>query len=760
MAFARLQFLAPTAALLIFIAALASSFYSLRDDYAKVLGANKENLSWTAAQAEVEILRFMTEVERYARDDPGSSKEGLLRRLDILWSRLGLFTEGEVGRRLLSFPEAEARILPIFDVLEREEPAIVALERGDFETAQRVEEALRARMDGIHDLTIRVMQSEERRFADLRLHQQRNHLALQVFSAGAIVSGALLLFALARINRKNSLQAREMTALALQAEAASESKSQFLAMMSHEVRTPLNGILGMISLLLDGKLEHKQRHYAESARQSGEALLDILNDILDFSRLEAGKLEMEEKVFDLEQLVHNVVRLFGPQADDRRLFLNFEVLPGVPRYIKGDPGRLRQVVLNLVGNAIKFTRRGGVSIQVSAQQTGDAAAVLSFVVVDTGIGIPEEKRDSIFDSFAQADARTSRKYGGTGLGLAICKRLVALMGGSINCDSQPGVGSTFSFTARMRVPAYEEIPQERATAAVSQGTALRPGVRVLVVEDSPTNLELAVIMLEKLGCSVLTATNGREALETLADRTVDMVLMDLQMPEMDGFEATARMRTLAAPVCNLPIIALTANAMRGDRQRCLRAGMNDYLSKPLRRDDLERVVAAWAPPPARGAQAGPTCRPLSLHQSARAREDSGMPQPTAAPAALDPAVLRSLARETSPEAVPRMLTRFLDEMPARLAAICEGLAEEEGSKETLASVQRHCHSLKSAAATFGAMTLSERAKQMEEAAKASDRAACRTLCADLPGLVAACELAVSALLRAGENPPAVEAPAA
>ncbi|MEQ9608912.1 MAG: ATP-binding protein, partial [Kiloniellaceae bacterium] len=433
MAFARLQFLLPTTALLVFIIALASGFYSLRSDYAKVLGANKENLSWTAAQAEVEILRFMTEVERYGRGDPGSGKQELIDRLDILWSRLGMFTEGEVGRRLLAFPGAESRIRPIFEVLEREEQAIVDLQPGDVAAVERIEAALRERLDGIHELTIGVMQSEERRFADLRDHQQRNHLALQVFSAGAIFSGGLLLFSLVRMNRKNLQQAREMMQLALKAEAASESKSQFLAMMSHEVRTPLNGILGMINVLLDGKLEQKQRHYAESARQSSEALFDILNDILDFSRLEAGKLEMEETVFDLEKLVLSTVRLFGPQAADRRLFLTFEILPGAPRYIKGDPGRLRQVILNLVGNAMKFTRRGGVSIQVSGRSNGAGTASLAFVINDTGIGIAEDKQESVFDSFAQADARTNRKFGGTGLGLAICKRLVGLMGGSIGC---------------------------------------------------------------------------------------------------------------------------------------------------------------------------------------------------------------------------------------------------------------------------------------------------------------------------------------
>ncbi|GAB4393553.1 MAG: hypothetical protein Tsb0032_13420 [Kiloniellaceae bacterium] len=763
MAFARLQFLIPTTALAIFIVALGINFYSLRSDYANVQATNKENLSWTAAQAEVEVLLFLNELERYGRGDPQVDKNDLLRRLDILWSRLALFTEGEVGRRLLAFPEAESRILPLFDLLEREEPTIAVLERGDFDAIDRIDAELQYRLEGIHDLTVRVMQSEERRFADLREHQENNHQALQVFAVGAILSGGLLLFALARANRKNAQQAKTMTELASKAEAASETKSQFLAMMSHEVRTPLNGILGMINLLLDGRLEHKQRHYAESARQSSEALFDILNDILDFSRLEAGKLEMEEKVFDLERLVHNIVRLFGPQAADRRLFLNFEILPGVPRYLKGDPGRLRQVILNLVGNAIKFTKRGGVSIQVSARQTGPDGIDLCVIVNDTGIGIPEDKRDRIFESFAQADARTTRKFGGTGLGLAICKRLVGLMGGEIHCESQPDIGSTFTFTARMSLPASAEIPQQQEGGRPDAVAMPRRGTRVLVVEDSPTNLELAVIMLEKLNCKVSTATNGCEALDAVARAHFDVVLMDLQMPEMDGFEATARIRAMSGAARDLPIVALTANAMRGDRERCLEAGMNDYLSKPLRRDELEKTVACWSAARRQGSVRAaplPTCRPARIQQAAEARETTAVTSSQSRPEALDLSVLRQLEAETGREALCRMLSRFLTEMPERLAAIAEGLSEGQATPEILTAVQRHSHSLKSAAATFGALPLSRLSAELEAAAKAGDWTAVRRLSPDLPVLVAQTREAIAREVPEAKAPGLPKAPAA
>lgn len=731
MHYARMQFVVPAAALLIFVCALAVSFYSLKRGHVEVLSGNKENLSWTAAQAEVEVLRFVTELERFGRGDADTSREEIVQRLDILWSRLGLFTEGEVGRRLLAFPDAERRIEEIFTILRQEEAAITALQRGDDSgTLKRIVDRFREQLDGIHDLTVRVMQSEERRFADLRDHQQDTQGVLQFFTLGAIVSGGLLLLSLARLNHKHSQQARHMTELALQAKAASDAKSQFLAMMSHEVRTPLNGILGMINLLLEGKLEKNQRHYAESARQSSEALFDILNDILDFSRLEAGKLDMEEKVFDLEKLVAHILQLFGPQAAARELFLTYEILPGVPRFIKGDPGRLRQVILNLVGNAIKFTRRGGVSLQVSGRSDGAGTAALTFIVNDTGIGIAPEKQASIFESFAQADAQTNRKFGGTGLGLAICKRLVTLMGGQIGCDSEPEVGSTFWFSVVTRIPDSSEILHEMVPGLADKAPEVQPDVRVLVVEDSPTSLELAVIMLEKMGCRVTAATNGREALQLLAADGFDLVLMDVQMPEMDGFEATARIRAMEAPARDLPIIALTANAMRGDREKCLEAGMNDYLSKPLRRDDLERAVATWAP--------------AGSPDTGKKKENPAMTSRKDAVVALDPAVLRRLAEEAGPEALPRMLNRFLAEMPERLAAIQEGLAEAPGTAEVLASVERHCHSLKGAAATFGALPLSHRALEMEQAAKAGEWQACRAGLAALPQLIEATEAAVAA----------------
>lgn len=742
MIFARLQFLLPTAALAIFIGALGAGFYSQRNNDAIVHSAGKENLYWTVAQLELETLHFLNALERFGRGDTETGKDTLLTRLDILWSRLGLFTKGDVGRRLLSFPESEAYILALLNFLEREERNFSTLEPANFEAIDRIEAELRHHLENMHGLAVRVMHAEERRIADLRDQQRANQVALQLFAAGAILSGGLLLLAMLRGKRKSMQQAADMRNLVQKTQAANRSKSEFLAMMSHEVRTPLNGILGMISLLLEGKLDHQQRHYAESARHSGEALFEILNDILDFSRLEAGKLAMEEKVFDLEKLVHNIVQLFGPQAKQRGLFLSFEMLPGVPRYVKGDPGRLRQVILNLVGNAMKFTRRGGVSIQISAQETEydleDGTISLSVIVNDTGIGIAEDKLDSIFDPFSQADAQTNRKFGGTGLGLAICKRLVRLMDGTITCRSASDIGSTFTFTARVRVPMEDEIPHVSASPKAAPASRPRPGTRVLVAEDSPTNLELVVVMLETLDCEVTTATNGEEALAILEQADFDLILMDVQMPELDGFEATARIRDMAGPKKDLPIIALTANAMKGDRERCLAAGMDDYISKPMSRDDLQRKVAQWASPRA-GAQPDEqrgvtTCRPFKLRQAAQ-KGAAVLPDAVPAEDMLDHDVLDRLKKEVGAEAVARMLTRFLSEMPERLEAIREGLTVGSEEPAVLTKIQRHCHSLKSAAAAFGALPLSRLAAEMEAAAKEGDWQACRGHFASLPQLV-------------------------
>ena len=620
----------------------------------------------------------------------------------------------------------------------------------------------------------------------------------------------------------------------LEAKASDDAKTKFLANMSHELRTPVNGVLGMLELVRHTEPGPRQEHYLETARRSAETLLEIINGILDISKIESGKIELEESPFDLRDLVEDVTETFSDAAYGKGLEIACFIPAALPTALVGDAARLRQILTNLIGNAVKFTDDGEIGIRVEVMEADAASAMLAFQVSDTGIGIPADKQRHIFDAFAQADSSTTRRYGGTGLGLSIAKQLCEMMGGTIGLTSEPGKGATFRFTARFGrqsetaqssdaeiascrvliaathainrqilkdhlshwgIPAREaengagvraelrdammrgapfqlaiidgaladvngtdlarSIKTDSANAALHlivlglpdrQSEAIRDravnylpkpvrqsalrahllaldggqqpssmqsellppleaavGARVLLVEDNPVNLEVGVGILEGFGCQVDTATNGVEALERYSRGEYGLVFMDCQMPEMDGFKATAAIRRQeAGSGRHTPIVALTASAIEGDREQCLASGMDDYVPKPFTAEQMRTALAAWLAPASPSDVKG-ECGHLSLVVDA----------PAAAPRnqSIDDAVLDKLAllqREGRPDIVNRVITLFLENAPGLLKELQDG-----ASNSDMPALRRACHALKASSANVGAVTLAAHCEELE-----------------------------------------------